>query len=77
MSHCISCGCRTDIATFYISDYHKVFGVAVIYCLLICFHTLCSKLLIHGNLWFYSRNQIISGIYNCFVKLPDCFCCTL
>ena len=74
MTYGICLRCRTDISSLYISDYNKTFLMAVIYRFLECFQSLDTKLFIHGHLWLYSRNQIISSIYNCLVELPDSFC---
>ena len=73
MCCCISSRCRTDISTLYISDDHKVFRLTVIYCLLKCHQSRNSELLVHCDLWFYCRDQVIRLIYDFFIELPDCF----
>ena len=76
MCCCISSRCRTDISTLYISDDHKVFRLTVIYCLLKCHQSRNSELLVHCDLWFYCRNQIISLVNDLLIELPYCLCCS-
>ena len=76
MSHCICCGCRTDISTLDISDHHQVFGLTIIHCLFERLDPRHSKLLIHGDLRLYCRDQIIRLVHDFFIELPDCFCCS-
>ena len=75
MSYCIGCRCGTDIATLDISDHNQAFGFTVINCFLECLKSFNSKLLIHCDLRFYCRDQIICCIYNSFIILPDCLSC--
>ena len=76
MCCCISSRCRTDISTLYISDDHKVFRLTVIYGLLKCHQSRNSELLVHCDLWFYCRNQIISLVNDLLIELPYCLCCS-
>ena len=76
MSDCISCGCRSDIASFDIADHNKIFGFTVIYGLFKGHKTRNTELLVHGDLWFYCRDQVIHMVYDLFVILPDGFCCS-
>ena len=76
MTGCICGRSRTDIASFDISNHNKSFFLAVINGFLECDQPGNPELFIHGNLRFYSRNQIKRCIYNGFIKLPDCFCCS-
>ena len=74
MSGCIGCGSGTNIATFNITDHYQILGFTIIYSFLICLQSLDTELLIHGNLRFYCRDQVISLVYDLFVELPDCLC---
>ena len=76
MSNCIGCRCRSDITSLDITDHNQIFGFTVINRFLVCNQSRDTKLLIHGDLWFYCRDQIICCIYNSFVILPDSFCST-
>ena len=77
MSYCIRFGSRTDIASLNITDHNKALFLAVINCLLKCDHSGDTELLIHSYLRLYCRNQIINGIHNSLIILPDCFSCAL
>ena len=73
MTNRISCRCRTNISSFYISDDNQSFFLTVIYRLLKCRKSRKTELFIHRDLWFYCRDQIIRLIYDFFIELPDCF----
>ena len=76
MSGCISCGSRTDISTLYITDHYQIFLMTIINGFLECFQTFHTKLLIHGDLRLYCRDQIVSAVDDLLVVLPDGICGT-
>ena len=77
MSNRVSCGSRSDISAFDVSDDYQSFFMTVIHGLLKRLQSLDSKLLIHSDLWLYRRNQIIGCIHDSFIVLPDCLCSSL
>ena len=74
VADCIRLRSRTDIASFDIADDNETLFLAVGNGLLICCHSRNAELLIHGNLRFYSRNQIVCCVDNRFIELPNGLC---
>ncbi len=67
----ISGGSRADIAALYIADHNQILFVAVIHRPPEHRKPRQPKLLVHGNLRLHRRNQIIHGVHNRLIKLPD------
>ena len=74
VADCIRLRSRTDIASFDIADDNETLFLAVGNGLLIRCHSRNAELLIHGNLRFYSRNQIVCCVDNRFIELPNGLC---
>ena len=74
VADCIRLRSRTDIASFDIANDNETLFLAVGNGLLICCHSRNAELLIHGNLRFYSRNQIVCCVDNRFIELPNGLC---
>ena len=67
-------GGGTDISSLGIADDNQPLSLTVVYSLFIHFQPLNAKLLVHGNLRLYGRDQIVCSVHNCFVKFPDGIC---
>ena len=74
VADCIRLRSRTDIASFDIANDNETLFLAVGNGLLIRCHSRNAELLIHGNLRFYSRNQIVCCVDNRFIELPNGLC---
>ena len=71
MAYCVSCGGGADIASLDVADDYQIFFLTIIDGLLESDETFDTELLVHGDLRFHRRDQVINMVDDLFVVLPD------
>ena len=73
MSPCVCLGGRTYIASLDIADHDQPLGSAIVHGPSVRDHAGNPKLLIHRDLGFHGRYDIVHSICDRFIKLPYSF----